>query len=267
MDKRSRYIEDIGSNLARLSVESLQRLHADVSAAVAEPDSVAGFLADAVGLKESDLDRSGRKAHSGTPFTPDRVPPETVDDDQRQRQHPLTRDSVLQIFSELLQSIERLEEEERTAVIREINQQVQALMRRLRSEGTGTPQPPDKAPALFPGRREADPIKWIEDYYGQYLTHFGASADTLFRPHLKLLDETLVNAATQALKDQRRKEKDEFGKAVTPTLGKIVPTKKAKGDRELQERSLDEIFADRRLAMLLYQRLHQHLRNLRGAQG
>ena len=177
-------------------------------------------------------------------------------------------DTVGSGLRELRRQNRLLEQENRT--LREKNRSLEdrlasvgqltraSIAEATRGSEAETPEPPSEAAALFPGARSCDPMEWLERYYGRYLAYFGAHEDTLFLPDLRRLDHRLVESLHQRQSRLRRAERM-AGEPSTPTLGQIVPTKKDKGDRELRGSSLEEILQDRRLATLLYQRLHRLL--------
>ncbi len=92
------------------------------------------------------------------------------------------------------------------------------------------PQTPKKAPILFSGKqREA--LAFLEQYYGEYLTYFGAEEDILFQYNLKELDKRLYTGLKAWLQYEKKQ-----GRKV-PKFADIVPPKSRETDIILQNTS------------------------------
>ena len=111
-------------------------------------------------------------------------------------------------------------------------------------------------PPRFTAGRGDDHMEFLERHYGRFLRYFGAEEDTLFLPALRRYDKTLVNALGVYLSEIRSGERSR-GVLKTPTLGKIVPTKKDRGDQLLYNKPLQEILKSPELVSLLRSRLNR----------
>ncbi len=163
------------------------------------------------------------------------------------RQSLVTSERLTGVERELTVRLEEAEkdlaESQRTvAALREENERLQQAIQEVHGERK-VPASPTEAEEKYPAGAGVDPLEFLKQHYGCYLSHFGAPETVLYQDQLRRFDEGLFRAVENRLYYLRTKKKE----ADTPRMKDVVPPKKDRTTKELNEACGEEFLKKPRL--------------------